>query len=43
MKSREISQSKIGPSSLACTGPYIGIGIGWEYQSKEREDTIDER
>ena len=31
MKSREISRSKIGPSSLACTDPYIGIG--WEYQS----------
>ena len=31
MKSREISRSKIGPFSLACTDPYIGIG--WEYQS----------
>ena len=31
MKSREISGSKIGPFSLACTDPYIGIG--WEYQS----------
>ena len=31
MKSREISQSKIGPFSLACTDPYIGIG--WECQS----------
>ena len=30
MKSREISQSKIGPFSLACTDPYMGIG--WEYQ-----------
>ena len=30
MKSREISRSKIGPFSLACTDPYIGIG--WEYQ-----------
>ena len=26
MKSREISRSKIGPFSLACTDPYIGIG-----------------
>ena len=33
MKSREISRSKIGPFSLACTDPYIGIG--WEYQSKK--------
>ena len=32
MKSRGISRSKIGPFSLACTDPYIGIG--WEYQSK---------
>ena len=31
MKSREISRSKIGPFSLACTDPYISIG--WEYQS----------
>ena len=31
MKSREISLSKIGPFSLACTDPYIGIE--WEYQS----------
>ena len=31
MNSREISRSKIGPFSLACTDPYIGIG--WEYQS----------
>ena len=31
MKSHEISRSKIGPFSLACTDPYIGIG--WEYQS----------
>ena len=31
MKSREISRSKIGPFSLACTDPYIDIG--WEYQS----------
>ena len=31
MKSREISRSKIGPFSLACTDPYLGIG--WEYQS----------
>ena len=31
MKSREISRSKIGPFSLACTDPYKGIG--WEYQS----------
>ena len=31
MKSREISRSKNGPFSLACTDPYIGIG--WEYQS----------
>ena len=31
MKSREISRSKIGLFSLACTDPYIGIG--WEYQS----------
>ena len=31
MKSREISRSKIGPFSLACTDPYIGTG--WEYQS----------
>ena len=32
MKSREISRSKIGPFSLACTNPYIGIG--WGYQSR---------
>ena len=31
MKSREMSRSKIGPFSLACTDSYIGIG--WEYQS----------
>ena len=31
MKSREISRSKIGQFSLACTDP--SIGIGWEYQS----------
>ena len=31
MKSREISRSKIGPFSLACTDPYIGIGC--EYHS----------
>ena len=31
MKAREISRSKIGLFSLACTDPYIGIG--WEYQS----------
>ena len=31
MKSREISRSKIGAFSLACTDPYMGIG--WEYQS----------
>ena len=31
MKSREISRSKIGPFSLTCTDPYIGIG--WENQS----------
>ena len=31
MKSHEISRSKIGPFSLACTDPYIGIG--WENQS----------
>ena len=31
MKSREISRSKIGPFSLACTDPYIALG--WEYQS----------
>ena len=37
MKSREISRSKMGPFSLACTDPYIGIG--WEYQSK---DVIDQ-
>ena len=30
MKSREISRSKIGPFSLACTDPYISIG--WENQ-----------
>ena len=33
MKSREISRSRIGPFSSACTDPYIGIG--WEYQSSE--------
>ena len=37
MKPREISGSKIGPFSLACTDPYIGIG--WEYQSKYRPNT----
>ena len=31
MKFREISRSKIGPFSLACTDTYIGIE--WEYQS----------
>ena len=31
MKSREISRSKTGPFSLACTDPYIGTE--WEYQS----------
>ena len=36
MKSREISRSKIGPFSLACTDPYIGIG--WEYQSTQPLD-----
>ena len=35
MKSREISRSKIGPFSLACTDPYIGIG--WEYQSTDKD------
>ena len=38
MKSREISRSKIGPFSLACTDPYIGIG--WEYQSTVIIDII---
>ena len=41
MKSREISRSKIGPISLACTDPYIGIG--WENQSisgGEESDSI---
>ena len=33
MKSREISRSKLGPFSLACTDPYKGIG--WEYQSSD--------
>ena len=36
MKSREISRSKIGPFSLACTDPYIGIR--WEYQSIQAFD-----
>ena len=36
MKSREISRSKIGPFSLACTDPYIDKG--WEYQSIELLD-----
>ena len=36
MKSREISRSKIGPFSLACTDPYIGIG--WEYQSNPHDN-----
>ena len=36
MKSREISRSKIGPFSLACTDPCIGIG--WEYQSSTKND-----
>ena len=31
MKSRKISRSKIGPFSLTCTDPHIGIG--WENQS----------
>ena len=39
MKSREISRSKIGPFSLACTDPYIGIG--WEYQSNLGYNTLD--
>ena len=38
MKSREISRSKTGPFSLACTDPYIGIG--WEYQSKFDSDSV---
>ena len=38
MKSHEISRSKIGPFSLACTDPYVGIG--WEYQSKSRFKTV---
>ena len=38
MKSREISRSKIGQFSLACTDPYIGIG--WEYQSRPVIDCI---
>ena len=38
MKSREISRSKIGPFSLACTDPYIGIG--WEYQSISESDGL---
>ena len=38
MKSREISRSKIGPFSLACTDPYIGIG--WEYQSTNQYSVI---
>ena len=33
MKSREISRSKVGPFSLACTDPYTGVG--WENQSIE--------
>ena len=38
MKSREISRSKIGPFSLACTDPYIGIG--WEYQSRTAHEQL---
>ena len=34
MKSREISRSKIGPFSLACIDPCIGIG--WENQCSSR-------
>ena len=34
MKYRDISRSKKGPFSLACTDPYIGIG--WENQSSWR-------
>ena len=41
MKSREISRSKIGPFSLACTDPYIGIG--WEYQSRTSVGTETDR
>ena len=32
LKSREISRSKTGPFSLACTDPYTGIV--WENHSK---------
>ena len=39
MKSREISWSKIGPFSLACTDPYIGIG--WENQSNSTQQHIN--
>ena len=31
MKSREISWSKIRPFSLACTDPYISIGLAYQY------------
>ena len=41
MKSREISRSKIGPFSLACTDPYIGIG--WENQSTSSVVTKNSR
>ena len=40
MKSCEISRSKIGPFSLTCTDPYIGIG--WEYQSTSDSDSFAE-
>ena len=39
MKSRDISRSKIGPFSLACTDLYIGIG--WENQSTSPSNPHD--
>ena len=42
MKSREISRSKIkiGPFSLACTYPYIHVGIGWKYQPNLEQENV---
>ena len=41
MKFREISRSKIGLFSLACTDPYIGIG--WEHQSNVCKEIYTEK
>ena len=37
MKSREISRPKIGPFSLACTDPYIDIGLENQSTTKKAQ------